>query len=169
MSTFHCHKILSAIRSSLIALCAASALSGCGFLGFAPTEPDPAPNPNARKVVSTACSQIGKKYCPGGSSPGRGFDCSGLIWWSYRQNGLNVPRITTAQAKIGKPVHKKHIRAGDIVVFKTGQSPRGLHTGIYAGKGSFVHSPSQGKKVCLEKLSHPYWNGRLVAIRRIVR
>lgn len=142
----------------------AGMLSGCGFFG-AELVPPPA---SSNKIVRTAQSQMGKKYCPGGASPQKGFDCSGLIWWSYRQHGLKIPRITTDQAKVGQKVPPKLARAGDIMVFRVADSPRGLHTGIYAGKGCFIHSPGSGRKVCMARL-YPYWNDKLVAIRRVVQ
>lgn len=144
-------------------------LGGCGFLNFGGGEADNGPTPaSAHKVVNTARAQMGKKYISGGSSPQKGFDCSGLVWFAYRQNGIDVPRITVDQAKSGRAVSSRYARPGDIVVFRTGQSPRGLHTGVYAGKGSFIHSPGKGKKVRLENIA-PYWQSKLVSIRRVVR
>ncbi|WP_229772679.1 C40 family peptidase [Desulfovibrio sp.] len=112
---------------------------------------------------------MGKKYRLGGASPQKGFDCSGLIWWAYRQNGLNVPRITVDQARAGQSVPKNLARPGDIVVFRTGQSPRGLHTGIYAGGDSFIHSPRRGERVRMESMNIPYWRSKLISVRRVVR
>ena len=142
-------------------------LTGCGFFGSSSQTALELPK-NAPGVVKTACTQMGKKYCPGGSSPKKGFDCSGLVWWSYKQNGVTVPRITTDQAKAGKKIAKKHAQAGDIMVFRVNRSPRGLHTGIYAGDNKFIHSPSSGKRVCLESLE-PYWGNKLIAVRRITK
>lgn len=139
--------------------------SACGFIPFWSGTAEK--NIKGANVMETAQSQLGKRYRPGGASPQRGFDCSGLVWWSYRQHGINVPRITTDQAKTGKAVSKKSPRPGDIVIFRTGNSPRGLHSGIYCGKDTFVHSPGKGKKVCLDKLSAEYWKNRLVAVRRV--
>lgn len=138
-------------------------LGGCGMFTGSP----PPPNFKCTGVVKTAYNQVGKKYRMGGASPQKGFDCSGLVWWSYKQHGIKLPRITTDQAKTGKAVPKKQVKPGDILVFKTGQSPRGLHTGLYAGADSFIHSPGKGKKVCLEKLSAAYWRNKLIAVRRI--
>lgn len=143
-------------------------LGGCGFFGQKTADSGPAPV-KAHKVVKTAYSQMGKQYRSGGASPQKGFDCSGLIWWAYRQNGVTVPRITTDQAKTGQAVPKARPRAGDIVVFRTGNSPRGLHTGIYAGGGSFIHSPRSGERVRMESLDIPYWKSKLIAVRRVVR
>lgn len=141
-------------------------LAGCGLQR--PVDPGPAPE-SAHKVVRTAYSQMGKKYRSGGASPQKGFDCSGLIWWVYKQNGYKVPRITVDQAKTGYAVPKDQARPGDIVVFRTGSSPRGLHTGIYAGGDSFIHSPRRGEKVRMESITIPYWRSKLIAVRRVVR
>lgn len=139
--------------------------SGCGFMPFGGN--GTTGYTRGANVIETAQSQMGKKYRPGGASPQKGFDCSGLVWWSYKQHGINVPRITSDQAKTGKAVPKKLARPGDIVIFRTGNSPRGLHSGLYCGNGSFIHSPGKGKKVCLDKLTGSYWKDRLVAVRRV--
>lgn len=157
----HCLPWLSAV------LVGSLLLGGCGFLNPGGQKSAPASIKN-HKVVRTAYSQIGKKYRAGCASPQKGFDCSGLVWWSYLQHGIKVPRLTTEQANAGRKIAKKAARPGDIVVFRTGRSPRGLHTGIYAGNQKFIHSPSTGKKVCMESLAPPsYWSGRLIAIRRV--
>lgn len=139
--------------------------SGCGFLSF--NSPRAEKSLKGASVIETARNQVGNRYRPGGASPQKGFDCSGLVWWSYKQHGINVPRITTDQAKTGKAVSKKAARPGDIVIFRTSDSPRGLHSGLYCGNDSFVHSPGKGKKVCLEKLSASYWKNKLVTVRRV--
>lgn len=154
-----------------IAVIMALTLSGCGFFGQRGSKSALTPPASVRthKIVRTAYAQMGKKYRPGGCSPRSGFDCSGLVWWTYGQHGIKVPRITSDQARTGKKVARKAARPGDILVFRTGNSPRGLHTGIYCGEGKFIHSPSSGKTVCLESLGHKYWRDRLTAIRRVAK
>lgn len=139
--------------------------SACGFLSFGDTASEK-PLKGA-DVTETAMNQVGKSYRSGGASPRKGFDCSGLVWWSYRQHGIKVPRITADQAKTGKAAPKKSPRPGDIVIFRTSDSPRGLHSGIYCGNGSFVHSPGKGRKVRLDKLYASYWKDRLLTVRRV--
>ena len=158
---------LRSLRCAPLLLCLLL-LGGCGFFGQRTADNGPAPV-KAHKVVKTAYSQMGKQYRSGGASPQKGFDCSGLIWWAYRQHGVSVPRITTDQAKTGHAVPKARPRPGDIVVFRTGNSPRGLHTGIYAGGGSFIHSPRKGERVRMESLDVPYWKSKLIAVRRVVK
>lgn len=141
-------------------------LGGCGF-HMQKAERAPG-SVRSHKIVRTAYSQIGKKYRSGGSTPQKGFDCSGLVWWSYSQHGIKVPRITSDQAKAGRKIPCRAAQPGDILVFRTSHSPRGLHTGIYAGNQKFIHSPSSGKQVCMETLkAHSYWRDRLIAIRRV--
>ena len=130
-------------------LCLALLLSGCGTTYIS------APDYGGRydtsslgaRVAQTARSQIGAHYRLGGTTP-KGFDCSGLIWWAYRQHGINVPRVTDAQAKAGYGVGRGiAMRPGDILVFDTNRGRTGLHTALYTGNGRFVHSPTSGKRV----------------------
>ena len=154
----------------VVALCVCL-LSGCGtktITGLVWREPETARSVGASGVVRSALSQVGKPYRYGGSTP-RGFDCSGLIWWAYRQNGVTVPRVTRDQAKAGSVVKASALRPGDILVFKTRSSGTGLHTALYTGSGTFVHSPSSGNKVRTDKLSNAYWRKRLIAMRRILK
>lgn len=140
-------------------------LAGCGLMRPTGSSNPPA---KAQNVMRSAYSQIGSKYRLGGASPQKGFDCSGLIYWAYAKNGVKVPRITTDQAKTGQSVSKYSAHAGDILVFRTGSSPRGLHTGLYAGDNSFIHSPGKGKRVRMDKIDDSYWKNKLVAVRRII-
>lgn len=151
--------------------CLALLLGGCGTTYIV------APNYGAgydtsslgARVAQTARSQIGIHYRLGGTTPSKGFDCSGLIWWAYRQNGVNVPRVTDAQAKAGIEVGGNPMRPGDILVFDTNRGRTGLHTGLYTGNGRFVHSPTSGKLVREDTLRQEYWRTRLIRIRRVVR
>lgn len=156
---------MGSIRLVLLCILALS-VGGCGFFGSKPTLAPP-DSVRTHKIVRTAYAQIGKKYRSGGCSPQKGFDCSGLVWWSYQQHGIKLPRITTDQARAGRKIPARQAQPGDILVFKTGRSPRGLHTGIYAGEQKFIHSPGNGKVVCLDNLSLPYWSERLVTVRRL--
>lgn len=136
------------------------ACSGCTL----PREPAPSGRTASGAAISqTALTTIGTRYCYGGSSPAKGFDCSGLVLWAYGKNGLNVPRTANEQSRMGYAVSKGNLRPGDLVVFKTRS---GLHTGIYTGKGRFVHSPRSGTSVREESIDSKYWRGRFIAGRR---
>ena len=120
--------------------------------------------------MESAYSQLGARYRLGGDSPGKGFDCSGFIHWAYQQQGIAVPRITTEQARTGRLVAPQEgLQVADILVFKNRQGPRGLHTGLYAGGGKFIHSPRQGQRVRTESLDASYWKNTLIGARRLIQ
>lgn len=160
-------------RVLLLCLCMACLLgvSACSSKRISAYGPSPAVRQYTlgQRVVLAAQQQIGRKYRYGGESPAGGFDCSGLIWWAYRVNGIRVPRVTGDQAGAGVRVSPRRAQPGDILVFKTGRFWGGLHTGLYVGNGRFIHSPSSGKRVRIDSLANEYWGPRLRDVRRVVR
>lgn len=148
------------LGSLLIACLLIAGLSGCS-LKSGPSGPGASASGIA--IRNTALSTVGTPYVLGGTSPSRGFDCSGLVVWSYAKHGLQVPRTAREQSRVGKAVGKNALQEGDIVVFNTRS---GAHTGIYTGRGKFVHSPRRGKNVSEETISSKYWSRCFVAGRR---
>lgn len=129
-----------------------------------------APAAPSQSLVRTARSALGVPYRNGGRTPTEGFDCSGFVWWTFQQHGVNLPRTTEEQAACGSPVPPGHeLRPADIIVFRTGSGPLGLHTAIYTGGGQFVHSPKPGGTVREESLTVQYWQRAFIAARRILR
>jgi len=96
-------------------------------------------------VVDTALAMMGEPYRWGGSSAARGFDCSGLVWYAYGAHGIDIPRVSRDQARIGSPVPAdvSGLREGDILLFSD-DPPRVTHVGLYIGDGRFIHSTSSG-------------------------
>ncbi len=96
-------------------------------------------------IVASAKAQLGVKYVWGGSSPSKGFDCSGLTSYAYKQNGVTLPRTARAQALGGRIISQSEARPGDLVAFTADNYG---HVAIYAGDGKIVDaSGSQGKVV----------------------
>ena len=82
----------------------------------------------------------GVRHRTGGLSK-NGIDCSGLVYLIYREDfGIDMPRTTDAQSGIGRTVNISHLKAGDLVFFKTGLFKR--HVGMYIDKGVFLHTSS---------------------------
>ena len=117
-------------------------------------------------ISKTALGTIGTRYVYGGNNPSTGFDCSGLVSWSYGRNGVKLPRTTREQSAVGTAVARDKLRPGDLVVFSISS---GLHTGIYTGKGKFVHSPGRGKTVREDAIDAKYWKSRFIAGRRVMQ
>lgn len=75
-----------------------------------------APNPQAASAVTAALGQQGVPYSWGGTTPGVGFDCSGLVQWAYGEAGVEIPRTAMEQA-VGTPVSREELLPGDLVVW----------------------------------------------------
>lgn len=141
--------------------------AGLLFSGCGSSKPVGYDDGRGAAVVKTAKSMVGKPYKWGGCSPSDGFDCSGYVWWVYKQHGLSVPRTASEQARYGQSVSYDNLRAGDIVVFDPPQN-KGKHTGVYTGRGTFLHSPKAGARVREEGVQ-PYWYRHFVEGRRVLR
>lgn len=117
------------------------------------------------RLVTTALDLRGVPYRNGGTDV-RGFDCSGLVAYVFRQYGVSVPRQTSAQFAVGRKVDKNKIRPGDLVFFST-VAPGASHVGIAVDGDEFVHAPSSLGVVRVERLTLPYWQRRFVGARRV--
>lgn len=144
-------------------------LAGCGHAPVAGTPPaTTARAPQAkqadqsrRTVTSIAQRMLGTPYRYGGASP-RGFDCSGLVWYSHQRAGIRVPRTASAQQRSAKQqVAVRDLQIGDLLFFRIA-ARRTDHVGIYIGSGQFIHAPSRGGTVARASLSDAYWKKRLV-------
>jgi murein DD-endopeptidase len=120
--------------------------------------------PAADQAASLAAKMVGKPYKYGGASPS-GFDCSGLVYYSYKQAGVALPHNTAQQRAASRLVKVAELRRGDLLFFDQEGKKHG-HVGIYLGEGRFVHAPSSGKTVRSDALSNPYWKKHLTEARR---
>lgn len=116
-------------------------------------------------VAVHALGLVGTPYRYGGNTPEGGFDCSGLIAYVYRSSvGQATPRTVARMASFGYPVAISDLRSGDLVLFGA-STPS--HAGIYVGEGRFVHAPSTGGEVRLDRLDGIYWSRQRVQARRL--
>jgi len=165
---------MRALSCSLL-LAATVALVGCSTpptpspsaTGGWPTQRSAAPtlsDEQAHGIAIHALGLVGTPYRYGGNTPDAGFDCSGLIGYVYlRTVGLAPPRTVAQLSGFGQSVPAQSLRTGDLVVFG-GRRPH--HAGIYVGQGRFVHAPSTGGEVRLDRLNGPHWSRQAVAFRR---
>jgi cell wall-associated NlpC family hydrolase len=106
------------------------------------------------------------RYRRGGRSPQRGFDCSGFVHYVFAQVlGVDLPENSAAQYRDGRKIDRDELQAGDLVFFRT-RGKRVSHVGIYVGEGRFIHSPTTGERVRVDRLSQQYWAHRFAGARR---
>lgn len=123
--------------------------------------------PEAETAVRAALDQLGTPYRFGGNGP-QGFDCSGLVRYSYRAAGLTLPRDTRQQRRLGQHLAAPaQWRPGDLL-FYTRNRGRALHVVLFIGDGEFVHAPSSGGQVRIERVDAPHWKRRFVEARRVI-
>ena len=112
---------------------------------------------------AVALQQVGVPYRYGGSSP-VGFDCSGLVHYSYASAGLSIPRTTAGLWTGLAPVDARQVRTGDLLFFDI--QGKMSHVGLYLGGGRFVHAPSTGRVVSVERLDDAYYSRALIRAGR---
>jgi cell wall-associated NlpC family hydrolase len=113
-------------------------------------------------VAMLALSMIGVRYKYGGANPREGFDCSGLVYYTYMSNGQAVPRTSQEQFSAARKIPLEDALAGDLLFFQ--DQERLSHVGIYLGDGRFVHAPSSGDAVRIAAIDSPYYQRHLVAV-----
>ena len=127
-----------------------------------------APTTSARikTVLQRAFTLLGTPYRWGGTSPERGFDCSGLVGYVFRTIGIELPRVSRAMAHEGTAITDRNALAeGDLVFF--GKRGKVDHVGIYVGEGKFLHAPRTGRDVTVSSLTTGYWSLKYLQARRV--
>ena len=125
----------------------------------------------ADAIVRRASSYIGTRYKYGGTTK-KGMDCSGLVYTSFAQENIVLPRMSSAMSTKGKPVAKNKAQKGDLVFFKTSKSRSKItHVGVISRIDNsaiyFVHS-STSKGVIESNSNESYWNKAFRFIKRVL-
>ncbi|MGA8391237.1 MAG: C40 family peptidase [Burkholderiaceae bacterium] len=140
-------------------------LAACATRPVAVPDPARLSDEQSRNVTVYALGLVGTPYRYGGNTPESGFDCSGLIGHVYQlQAGLAAPRTVASLQGWGQSVPANQLRAGDLVLFGNGGAP--THAGIYVDEGRFVHAPSSGGRVRMDRLDARHWARQQVSYRR---
>lgn len=114
----------------------------------------------ADKAMQYALQQLGKPYVWGGTGP-NGFDCSGLMQKAYQAAGVDIPRTSQMQSRIGQAVGDiKNALPGDLVFPYIDES----HVAMYLGNNNIVEAPQTGIPVHVVK-----YYASAGGIRRIVQ
>jgi cell wall-associated NlpC family hydrolase len=106
------------------------------------------------------------RYRRGGRAPATGFDCSGFVHYVFANVlGLDLPSDSASQFSSGEKIARADMQAGDLVFFHI-HGKRVSHVGIYLGDGQFIHAPTTGQRVKVNKLDESYWARRFAGARR---
>ncbi|MCK5812972.1 MAG: C40 family peptidase [Cocleimonas sp.] len=121
-----------------------------------------------QKATLIAKKQLKIRYQWGGTTPKKGFDCSGLIQYSFKKANISLPRTAASQYEETKRIPLSQLQSGDLIFFHTRRRKhvKVNHVGIYLGDNKFIHAPRRGKTVTIAKLNR-YWKGKVVGAGRI--
>lgn len=117
-------------------------------------------------IAALALSMAGVPYRYGGADPREGFDCSGLVYFTYAENGVAVPRTSRSQFDAARKIDAGKVAQGDLLFFS--DQEKLSHVGIYLGDGRFIHAPSTGGRVRVERVDDPYYQAHLVAAGQLL-
>ena len=119
-------------------------------------------------VIDLTHKQLGKPYVWGAEGP-NSFDCSGLIYYVYKNAaGITLPRTSSAQYSAGVAVSRSNLKAGDLIFSSTDGTGNITHVAIYVGDGQMIHAPRNGKNVEKVSINNSYWNKAYVGARRVL-
>lgn len=103
-------------------------------------------------LIQSALDLLGTPYRFGGQTPLVGFDCSGFVGFVFKQSlGITLPRSARGMAELGHSIAPTNLQAGDLVFFNTRKRVNS-HVGIYLGGGEFIHAPTRGGHVRIDRL-----------------
>jgi peptidoglycan DL-endopeptidase CwlO len=141
------------------AMQAALGAAGASGASTAPTAGASRGGADGADLVEAARRYVGVPYRWGGTDPATGLDCSGLVQRAMADVGVEVPRTSAQQSRIGQPVASlAQARPGDLVYLRNPD-----HIGIYVGDGKMLHAPRSGDVVKVSKV----WETP-AAIRRVL-
>jgi peptidoglycan DL-endopeptidase LytE len=118
---------------------------------------------NVDKLTQTAKSQLGVGYAWGGASP-YGFDCSGFIYYAYKEAGLDINRYSSEGYHM-RSYYVDTPQVGDLVFFEGTYKSGISHVGIYIGNNEFIHATSSDG-VVITSLDNAYWKKHFEGFKR---
>lgn len=121
-------------------------------------------------VISVATAQIGKQYVTGDEGPNT-FDCSGLVYYCLKTNGVSVSRRSSASYAENSAWRKidsmSDVKKGDLLFFRSDSSSQVSHVAIYIGGGKMIDASSSNGKVVRRSATSDYWSRNFVCARRV--
>lgn len=122
-------------------------------------------------AMNKLMGQLGKPYQWGGTSPKTGFDCSGLVWYAYKDLvKFKIPRTANEMYHLrdAASIKRDELEKGDLVFFRINGRGVADHVGVYLGDGKFIQSPRTGKDIQVSALGEDYWQRHYIGARRMM-
>ena len=124
----------------------------------------------ADQLIGIASEHLGTRYRSGGTKSG-GFDCSGLMCYTFSQLDFKLPRTSNEQSRTGKKIKKIQAQKGDLIFFSTNGRGTVNHVGMITevvdDEIFFIHS-SVSRGVIVSSLNESYYSRRFVKINRVL-
>ena len=124
-----------------------------------------------KTAMNKLMGQLGKPYRWGGTSPMTGFDCSGLVYYAYKDLvNFQIPRTANEMYHLedAARINRSELERGDLVFFRIQGRGTADHVGVYVGNGKFIQSPRSGRDIQITSLSEDYWQRHYVGARRVM-
>jgi cell wall-associated NlpC family hydrolase len=125
----------------------------------------------ADNIINTALTFSGTRYKYGGTTK-KGMDCSGLLYVSFGEHDVKLPRVSYHMAEEGKNIKIKNVEKGDLLFFRTRKRARrinhvGMVVAIDGDEIKFIHA-SSSRGVIVSSLHEGYWNHAFVKATRVL-
>ncbi|PMP65154.1 LysM peptidoglycan-binding domain-containing protein [Desulfurella multipotens] len=124
-------------------------------------------NPLSERLIKYAKLFVGTPYQWGGTNLETGVDCSGFVQDVFAKFHIDLPRTSSEQFNVGKPVSLSDIKPGDLLFFQTYPGTYPSHVGIYIGDDKFISALNQNTGVVISPLDG-YFLKRFVGARRVL-
>lgn len=135
------------------------------------TESKKSTGKTSQNIVKYAMNYEGSPYRFGGTTK-RGLDCSGLVYISFLNEGISLPRTSRAMSLQGKRLKLKEVVPGDLLFFHTNKNRKvvnhvGLVVEVSGSEIRFIHSTTS-RGVIISILDQPYWKNAFMMARRVL-
>lgn len=122
------------------------------------------------QIIASATENIGIRYRSGGTTKA-GFDCSGLMFCTFGNFDIKLPRSSIEQSRIGTKVASDEAQKGDLIFFRTNGRRHINHVGMVVenvdGEIKFVHSSTHGG-VMISSTKEPYYTRAFSQVNRVL-
>lgn len=119
-------------------------------------------------LIAFAKQYVGTKYTYGGRSPSTGFDCSGFVYYVFKNFGYTLNPGASTQMDSVTVIKRAELVPGDLVFFNNGSARRASHVGIYVGGGQFIHATTPGNPLSINSLDSGYYSRYFVGGGRVL-